>query len=134
MNVLGLAYSASIALIITLFFANALRTRGPWGNFWTFFIIMLLAVSAAHLWVRPIGPSYEGIYWIPPIVAGFLVASILAASTPPSKPAAKLKQNTDDYIERRANALALGIFFWFVVIFMIILVVMGLYADVQSLG
>ena len=133
MNALGFAYSASIALIITLFFASAFRTRGPWGNFWTFFIILLLAVLAAHLWVRPIGPSYQGIYWIPPIAAGFLVASILAASTPPSKPVSRLKQSTEDYIERRANAITLGTFFWFVVVFMIILVLIGLFTDIESL-
>lgn len=128
MNVLGLIYSASIALIITLFFAYALSVRGPWGNFWTFFLILLLAVLAANLWIRPIGPNYQGIYWIPPIAAGFIVASILAASTPPSSPKSRLKQNTNDYIERKANALALGSFFWFVVVFMTILVFMGLFS------
>ena len=128
MNALGLVYSASIALLTTLFFAYALRIRGPWGNFWTFFIVLLLAVLAANLWVRPIGPSYQGIYWIPPIAAGFLVASILAASTPSSRSKSRLKQNTEEYIERKANAIALGSFFWFVVIFLIILVLMGLFS------
>jgi hypothetical protein len=128
MNALGLLYSASIALIITIFFAYALRIYGPWGNFWTFFLILLLAVLAANLWVRPIGPSFQGIYWIPPIAAGFLVASILAASTPSSKPFSRLNKNPKDYMERKANAMALGAFFWFVVVFMFVLVIMGLFA------
>jgi len=128
MNALGLLYSASIALIITIFFTYALRIYGPWGNFWTFFLILLLAVLAANLWVRPIGPSFQGIYWIPPIAAGFLVASILAASSPPSKPFSRLNKNPKDYMKRKANAMALGTFFWFVVVFMFVLVIMGLFA------
>jgi len=32
MNLLGLLYSASVALLIIIFLANALRIKGPWGK------------------------------------------------------------------------------------------------------
>jgi len=128
MTFLALIYTASIAIVIALFFANALRMRGPWGSFWTFSLIIFLAVLAAELWVRPVGPSYQGIYWIPPFAVGVLVASILAASTSSSAFHVKQKSKPGESIEQKANAIALGKFFWFVVLFMFVLVVMGLFA------
>jgi hypothetical protein len=130
MNILGLLYSASIALIITIVFANALRIKGPWGNFWTFFILLLLAALAANFWIEPIGPNYQGVYWLPPIAAVLLIAFLLAASSPPPEPRNILEQQSQEYIEKKASALAVGIFFWFVVTFMLILVLIGLFNTV----
>jgi len=129
MNVLGIVYSASIAVLITLFFVYALKVRGPWGNLWTFFIVIMLAALAADLWLAPIGPNYREIYWIPPIITALLVASLLAASSPPRKPRNKIEQASEDYAETKTRAIALGAFFWFVVVFMLILVLIGLFAN-----
>ena len=130
MNLLGLLYSASVALLITVFFANALRIKGPWGNFWTFFLVLFLAALAANIWIEPIGPSYQGIYWLPPIAAVLLIAFLLAATSPPPRPRNSLEQNSEEYIKRKATFLAVGIFFWFVVTFMTILVLIGLFSKI----
>lgn len=130
MNVLELLYSASIAFFITLFFVYALRIRGPWGNLWTFFIVLLLAALAANIWIAPIGPNFRGIYWLPPLVATLFIAFLLAASSPPPRPRNRIKQQSQEFIEKKASALAIGFFFWFVVTFMLILVLIGLFSEI----
>ncbi|MFW5821148.1 MAG: hypothetical protein ACOCWA_07655, partial [Bacteroidota bacterium] len=82
MNALSLIYLIGITLLITLAFTYFFRNKGPWGSFWTFFLIILLAVLAADLWIEPMGPYYRDVYWLPPVVIGILFALILAAASP----------------------------------------------------
>ncbi len=126
MSALGLLYLFGVAFLITLIFGYALRIRGPWGRFWAFFIVILLGVVAADLWVTPIGPFYGDIYWFPPLVAGLFIALLLAAATPSPRTRSKLEQQTQEPTEEKAVALALGGFFWLLFAFMIIVVIFGI--------
>ncbi|MGC9342930.1 MAG: hypothetical protein ACP5E3_09540 [Bacteroidales bacterium] len=125
MNTFGLLYLVGIALLITLFFSFILRVRGPWGSFWTFFVITLLAVVAADMWIQPVGPVYWDTYWLPPLAVGLLIAFILAATTPSPRTRAELEEGRNRIAKEHAESVAVGIFFWFLLIIMLIVVVLG---------
>jgi hypothetical protein len=120
----GILYLVLISFLITLFFSFLLRVRGPWGSFWAFFIIILLAVFAADIWVTPVGPYYGDIHWVPPLAAGLLIALLLAATTPSPKTRSELKAKKKAGEE--PSAVALGTFFWFLVVFLLIIIIAGL--------
>lgn len=121
----SLLYLISLAAILTFLFAKLLRVRGPWGSFWTFFSVTLLAVIAADLWIEPIGPYYGDIYWLPPLVVGLIIAFLLAATSPPNKPIPRLKEPLNEMVEKQSTVIALGTFFWFLLILMLLLIVLG---------
>jgi len=120
----GLLYFISVALILTLVFTYGLRIRGPWGNFWAFFLILFLAIWMADAWIMPVGPMLGEIFWVPPLVVGLLIALILAAATP--------KVNKDVHLEQQqpsgddSRAIALGVVFWMLVMIMLSLAIIGL--------
>jgi len=126
MSALGLLYLFGVTLLITLFFGVALSIRGPWGSFWTFFMVVLLGVIAADLWVAPTGPYYGDVYWFPPLAAGLFIALLLAAATPSPRTRSKLERQTHEPAEENAVALALGGFFWLLFAFMLIVVIIGI--------
>jgi len=125
---LGIVYLVSITFLITLFFSYFLKRRGPWGSFWAFFTIILLAVFATDFWVGPVGPYfYESVYWIPPLVVGLIIALLLAATTPSPKTRSELELQKDEINKGQEATLALGTFFWFLFVFMLVIVIVGLF-------
>lgn len=120
----GIVYLIILAFMITLFFNFLLRVRGPWGNFWAFFIIILLAIFAADIWISPVGPYWGNTYWVPPLATGLIIALLLAATTPSPKSRKSLETSRKTTGEKSA-ATALDIFFWFLIIFLVGIIVAG---------
>lgn len=71
-----------VALLITAVFSYGFRSRGPWGTFWTFFLVLLLGIWLVAIWIQPIGPVWYRIAWVDLLFVGLLFALLLAASTP----------------------------------------------------
>ena len=107
---LGILYLLVIPFLITLFFRFLLRVSGPWGSFWAFFIIVLLGIFAADIWISPVGPYFADIYWVLPIAAGLLIALLLAATTPSPKARSEMEAERKT-TKQEAVAVALGTFF-----------------------
>jgi hypothetical protein len=128
MGFLGLLYWLIIAILITIFFSSLLRIRGPWGKVWTFFIIILVAVIAAGLWVQPAGPVYQNIYYMPPLVVGILVALLLAAATPSPRARSTLDRSDNTEEKKDADFYAMGIFFWILFALMLIILAIGYFS------
>ncbi len=124
MNAYSILYLVGIALLITLFFSYVLRVRGPWGSFWTFFIIMLFAVLAANVWIQPVGPYFADVYWLPPLAVGLLIAFILAAAAPSPRARSKIEKH-EKMAREDGSSVAVGFFFWFLLVFMLALVIIG---------
>jgi hypothetical protein len=123
----GVLYLVIIAFLITLFFRFLLQTAGPWGSFWAFFIIILLAVFAANIWVSPIGPYFfENVFWVPPLAAGLLIALLLAATTPSPKFRSETDMDKKEAKEQAAGVV-LSTFFWFLLVFFLILIIAGIF-------
>lgn len=125
---IGILYLISLAFIITFFFVFLLNNRGPWGNFWAFFVIILLAIFAADAWVGPVGPYfYDEIYWVPPLAVGLLFALLLAATTPSPKTRSELEIEKEKLAEKHEPATAIGTFFWFLFVLLLLVVAAGVF-------
>jgi hypothetical protein len=129
MSIIGFIYLIVITLVMAWVFSYALRIRGPWGSFWTFFLVIFLAVWALYVWIGPTGPGWGGVYWLPPLAAALLVALILAAATPSTSKATseiaggKVENDT----EEKAAASAVGVFFWITILLLALIAVIGLF-------
>ena len=130
MDALSLIYLIGLTLLIALAFTYLFRVRGPWGTFWTFFLVILLAVLVADIWIDPIGPYYRDVYWLPPLVVGILFALILAAASPGKKDRKRVDQEGEEYKGDKVAFIALGVFFWFLLILLLVLAVTGLIFEI----
>lgn len=124
MGFLGIIYIVFVALVIAAIFSYGFRIAGPWGSFWTFFIVLLLSVWAADVWLSPAGPYWNDVYWVPPLIVGIIVALLLAAATPAArrrKPASEVREPTPG---EEASAIAVGTLFW-IVVFLLLAAALG---------
>ena len=132
MNVFNVIIALLLATILTLVFAFAFRTRGPWNSPWAFFIVLLLAIVAAGVWLIPAGPRWNDVAWVPLVITGVLFALILAAATY-SKPR-RDELNTNEVRDVKeeipkstvATTAAFGMFFWLLLISLIAIIAIGL--------
>jgi hypothetical protein len=129
MNITGFFFFLVVAVLITLFFSYGFRIKGPWGNIWTFFMLVFLTILLVGVWILPAGPMYRGIYYLPPLVAGILVALLLAATTPSPRTRAKLERRDEE--KEDADFYAIGIFFWVLFALMIIILGIGYFTAVN---
>lgn len=149
MEILGGVLAAIvIAILISAIFYFAFNARGPWGSLWTFFLVLLLVIWAANLWIRPIGPVYWGVSWVPLIFIGLIFALLLAAiPTYDDETEGRLTEGRlpeEDValdetqpesrrieIERQREAagaaVAIGWIFWIFIIFLLIAIFIGLF-------
>ncbi|WP_017732017.1 hypothetical protein [Nafulsella turpanensis] len=118
------------AVAIALIFYFVLKVKGPWGNFWTFFVVLFLSIWAASLWVSPFGPVYWGIAWIPLLFIGIIVALLLSAM--PSPPANTETSASDNGMDENASRKDFGIgvatlsgIFWMFLVILLVAVVIG---------
>jgi len=125
---LGILYLASIAFLLTLFFVVLFKNRGPWGTFWSFFVVILLAMLAADVWVGPVGPYFlSGIYWVPPLAVGLLIALLLAATTPSPKTRSEIEVEKKEISKEKSATVALGTFFWILFLLLVVVITVGLF-------
>lgn len=113
-----------IAFLLTAVFAGGLRRPGPWAGWWWFFVIVLMGGWVAALWAEPIGPPLWGVAWVPILWMALLFALLLAAATPPRPTAAEPPPTTGEAAAATA-AVALGAFFWIMLIGLLIAIVVG---------
>ena len=107
------------AVIVGVLFYYIFKTTGPWGTFWSFLLILILAGLAANAWVAPMGPMYGGISWIPTLFVMLLFALFLAAATPThGYPRAEVPKTGTSRGERAG--IALSAFFWLLLFFLLI--------------
>jgi hypothetical protein len=124
------------ALVITSIFYYVLKSPGPWGTFWSFLLILVLAGLAAEAWVTPFGPTYFDVVWGPTIFVIFLFALLLAAATPSRREKEIMKNEETEMTaaesrevlqENRAAAAVVGLFFWVFIIFLFIAAIAALF-------
>jgi len=128
MEILG---AIIVAVIVSSIFYFAVDARGPWGSFWTFFVIILLVVWAASLWIVPFGYIYWEIAWIPLFFIGLVIAFLLAAlsSTPPKYRRTTKGSDVSSDREPERTYAAIGLMFWVFVGLMLIAIIAGYASD-----
>ncbi|MFP8489200.1 hypothetical protein ACKGJO_08850 [Gracilimonas sp. Q87] len=110
-----------IAMLIGLLFYFAFRRTGPWGSFWSFFLVLFLGLWMVSIWMDPIGPSYWDVAWLDFIFIGLIFALLMAAATP--RDLYVRRTNPEAFAE---GAVAIGIFFWLLIIMLIAAIIIGL--------
>jgi amino acid transporter len=125
-------FAALVFGVVIVFILSALfGTKGPWGSLLWFFMVVVLFSWAGGVWLRPYGPIYMGVGWLPIILVGVFIAILLTAVSPrnPRYRFASRKQLKADE-ERKTSADA---FFW-VLIFCLVLLAMSHYYWYPQLG
>src|SRR5690606_8371874 len=80
------AFAIVVALVLSLLLVpwmsgRRMHARGSLvAAFLFFFFVLLLTTWAGGLWLSPIGPPLWGVYWLPFVIVGLLVALIMAAA------------------------------------------------------
>jgi hypothetical protein len=76
---MGIVVAIIVASIISMLFFYGFSEKGPWGTFWTFFVVILLTVWAASFWIMPTGMRLWGVEWILLFILGIMVALLLTS-------------------------------------------------------
>jgi hypothetical protein len=132
--------AAGVALIVTILFA-ILGTRGPWDSLWSLFLVLFLAMLATIIYSDPLGSSSSIIPWASLILPGILFGLLLLAVTPvavaPVKERGHLKagkisstgkhfRRVSHFNPRIISSMAIGKFFWLVIMIFTLAVIVGL--------
>lgn len=123
-------YLFLFAFLVTGLSALFFKSRGPWGSYWSTFLIIFFFVWITALWIKPIGPEYFGISWGPIVFVAILMSILLYAVTPPYYRHWSSKINKDDLKEKLIRdkpepVFALGIIFWSVIVILLIAIALG---------
>lgn len=116
------------AVVLAILFYFILKIKGPWSNFWTFFLVLFLSMWAASLWVSPMGPVYWGVAWVPLIFIGIIAGLLLAVVPKPQKTENGVDDNSGTETAPRRDygigaATLSGVFWMFMVILMLAVVI-----------
>ena len=86
-----------------------LRQRGPWNHELPLFVVLFLTIWAGGAWLAPFGPTHLSITWLPFVLTAVLVATLIAAVTPPGASHARVVEG------EHAFESGLGVFFWILI-------------------
>ena len=124
MTFLGVLLIVLIAIIVGSMFFYIFKSPGPWGTYWSFLLILILAGLAGSFWINPAGPVFWGVAWMTVLFVVFVFALLLAAASPVSR-----KKTVDRSSSRpspdEAGAIAIGSFFWILMSVLLILALWG---------
>jgi len=77
MFVWDLILALILGAVLTAVFAFGFRRRGSGASVLLFFLLVFLGTWAASLWIGPVGPTLLGLYWLPPLMVGLVIALLL---------------------------------------------------------
>ncbi|MES2515839.1 MAG: hypothetical protein V4580_16920 [Bacteroidota bacterium] len=110
------------AFLLTLLFSRSFSNKGPFGGLLLFFLIIFLSTWSGQLWIHPVTKPIWGVDWGLLIFTAIIVAVMMAAlSAPVSKP------TKDEPAVNQEAGIALGLFFWILIILLIVAVASGYY-------
>jgi hypothetical protein len=119
-------FAVFVASILTIIFVGGFRKRGPWANTVVFFAVVFLTAWAGGMWLQPLGPSLWGMYWVPFMFVGLLVALLLAAATPSNRPTPRNAAGVQtEKREKIATVTAIGTFFWIFLAALVMVIVIS---------
>lgn len=123
--VFSLVVALSVSLILRLF----MRRDSSRVGFFFFFLMLFLLTLAGGLWIRPFGPDFHGVFWLPIMVIGIIAGLFLYQSAPRRSPRnrreliQKMKTEKDRRQLEQLTYVSLDIFFWLIVIILIISII-----------
>ena len=111
------------AFLLTLLFSRSFSNKGPFGGLLLFFLIIFLSTWSGQLWVQPVTKPIWGIDWgLLLFTATIFSVMMMALSTPVSKD----ERDSMELVNKKTG-IAVGLFFWILIILLIIAVGSGYY-------
>jgi hypothetical protein len=68
-----------VAVVLSFILVQVIGRERALAGFLVFMAVILLMSWAGGVWLRPIGPAAGGVYWLPFVLTGLLVALLIAA-------------------------------------------------------
>lgn len=99
-------------------------SRRPLRGLWIFFLIVFLATWAGPLWIRPFGPVFGGVAWMPMLIVSVFFWLLILSIIPQVPDAKSTEMNKTD---ENASTMVLGVFFWIMIMLLIISIAVGYY-------
>lgn len=133
MNFLSILFTVLAALFFGIIFYYVFKASGPWGNFWTFLLVLILGGLAASAWIIPFGPVYREVSWLPILLIVLFFSLLLAAATPPYGRSVYYRErenpNSDPRVRKPSGvAAAFGVFFFLLILFLLVAAIMGIFS------
>ncbi|HEV2106860.1 MAG TPA: hypothetical protein VGR16_01210 [Thermomicrobiales bacterium] len=119
-------FALLVALAVSAVFWAVAGWPGAGSEAIGLFLLALLVVWAAGVWITPVGPTIGDDYWLPFIIPGLLFLLLLAALVPPRRPRNRreaVEETTAEDTVAVAAALTLGVIFWVLIVFLIIAII-----------
>jgi hypothetical protein len=117
--------AAVSAFFVALLVSLAFKSKNPWGVFWLFFVIIFLGAWAGSIWIKPFGPMFWEINFLPTFVTAILIAIIVAAATSSNNTVAHNLRETGTTTDESTSGIAIGAFAWILMFFFIIIIIIG---------
>jgi hypothetical protein len=114
-----------LAVILGLALSGALGVRGPWAAPWAIFVVLFLFIWAGGVWITPSGPPILGVYWMPYVLFGVLLALLIAASSSRDSPRESTVRLEDPPGHGAAASAGLTAFFWLLIAALVITILFG---------
>jgi hypothetical protein len=117
-----------VAVVLTVIFATVFRNTGPWGIWWVFLLVVLLATWAGGLWLAPFGPTIFDVAWAPFLLVGLIVSLLMAAVVPAARPPEVAHTHREAVAEARAEQAAIAtfsVFLWILIFSLIVIIALG---------
>jgi hypothetical protein len=127
-------FSLIVALCISLILRLFMGRDSPRVGFFFFFLMLFLITLAGGLWIRPFGPMFQGVFWLPIMVIGIIAGLFLFQSAPRRSPRnrkeliQRMKVEQDRRQLEQLTYVSLDIFFWVIIIILIISIVYRIFS------
>lgn len=118
-----LIFALIIAVLLTLVIAVLFGRRGPWASISIFFLVVFLAAWAAGKWIHPVGPAWYGVFWLPFLMFGLVVALLLAAAIPYETPLRERRGESGEGEGVRTERRVFNVFFWLLLLVLLVLII-----------
>ncbi len=123
--------SVIFAVVISSMSVYLLRRSGYRMAFFGLFLLVLLAIWAGGIWIKPVGPDIGGVYILPFIIAGILVVVVMLAFTRQKGPYGR--KETIEFLEKvkdqediqKITNISLNLFFYFLLVLLIVAIVVN---------
>ncbi len=118
------------ALFFTTISLFVFHSRGPWGNYWSSFLIMFLGIWAAQVWIEPMGPVWAGVAWLPLLLAGGYLSVLLIPIGPNHQDQPEQRDETlrEQQVKQRKEDWTFGVLnasFWLLLLVFVLVVALG---------
>lgn len=127
MFLLDLLIALVIGFLLVLLFSALFRNKTPWGSFWIFLLVVFLVTWAGGIWIGPFGPTIFEVAWLPFLIVGIFITTLLAATVSPR--ASRPQKGTIEEAKRteapESALTGLTLFFWIALILTLLSIILA---------